>query len=139
MKKKNSVTKKDKKDWLAFVNRQESLYDKDSSISKQINVFNRTRKLDLHGFSLNEANKLVKKFIVESFKDGHKKLLIITGKGLRSKVHDNPYVSEEMSVLKHSVPAFLKNDEDLFSKISKISTADIKDGGDGAFYIYLKN
>ena len=80
----------------------------------------------------------VKKFIIESFEDGFKKLLIITGKGLRSKVHKNPYFSEQMNVLKHSVPEFIKNDEDLFEKISRISTADLKHGGEGAFYIFLK-
>ena len=95
-------------------------------------------KLDLHGFSLVEANKIVKKFIIESFENGYKKLLIITGKGLRSKVHKNPYLSEQMNVLKHSVPEFIKNDEDLFEKISRMSTADLKDGGGGAFYIFLR-
>ena len=86
----------------------------------------------------NKNNGLLKKFIIESFAKGYKKLLIITGKGLRSKVHNNPYLSEQMNVLKHSVPEFIKNDEDLFGKISKISTADLKDGGEGAFYIFLK-
>jgi DNA-nicking Smr family endonuclease len=92
----------------------------------------------LHGLSLNQANKIVKKFIIESFEGGYKKLLIITGKGLRSKVHKNPYLSEQMNVLKYSVPEFIKNDEDLFEKISRISTADLKDGGEGAFYIFFK-
>ena len=99
---------------------------------------NRIKKLDLHGFSLIEANKKVKKFIIESFDNGYKKLLIVTGKGLRSKVHKNPYLSEQMNVLKHSVPEFIQNDEDLFEKISRMSTADLKDGGEGAFYIFLK-
>ena len=92
----------------------------------------------MHGLSLNQANNVVKKFIIESFKNGYRKLLIITGKGLRSKVHKNPYLSEQMNVLKHSVPEFIKNDEDLFEKISRMSTADLKDGGEGAFYIFLK-
>ena len=92
----------------------------------------------MHGLSLNQANKVAKKFIIESFVQGYKKLLIITGKGLRSKAHNNPYLSEQMNVLKHSVPEFIKKDEDLFGKISRISTADLKDGGDGAFYVFLK-
>ena len=96
-------------------------------------------KLDLHGFSLSEANKEVKKFIIESFQDGCKKLLIITGKGLKSKSHNNPYLSEKLNVLKYSVPEYITNNENLINKISKISKASLKDGGEGAIYIFLKN
>ena len=138
VRKKYSATPKDKKDWIAFTKRLENVYDKDVDSIKQNTTVNKIRKLDLHGLSLNQANKIVKKFIIESFENGYKKLLIITGKGLRSKVHRNPYLSEQMSVLKHSVPEFIKNDEDLFEKISRISTADLKDGGEGAFYIFFK-
>ena len=138
MKKKYFATSKDQKDWNAFVERLEDVYDKDIDFIKQNAPTNKIRKLDLHGLSLNEANKMAKKFIIKSFEDGYKKLLIITGKGLRSKVHKNPYLSEQMNVLKHSVPEFIKNDEDLFEKISRMSTADLKDGGEGAFYIFLK-
>jgi len=42
-------------------------------------------------------------------------------------------------VLKYSVPEYIKNDENLSNKIHRISTADIKDGGEGAIYIFLKN
>ena len=138
MKKKYSVLPKDKKDWIAFTKRLENIYDKDANFTKQNTIENKIRRLDLHGLSLNQANNVVKKFIIESFKNGYRKLLIITGKGLRSKVHKNPYLSEQMNVLKHSVPEFIKNDEDLFEKISRMSTADLKDGGEGAFYIFLK-
>ena len=138
MKKKYPVTPKDKKDWTAFTERLENIYDKDTNFTKQNTTVNKIRRLDLHGLSLNQANKIVKKFIIESFEYGYKKLLIITGKGLRSKVHQNPYLSEQMNVLKHSVPKFIKNDEDLFEKIKRISIADLKDGGEGAFYIFLK-
>ena len=138
MKKKYSVTPKDKKDWDIFTRRLVNIYDKDNDLIKQNTTINKIRKLDLHWLSLNQANKIVKKFIIESFEDGYKKLLIITGKGLRSKVHKNPYLSEQMNVLKHSVPEFIKNDDDLFEKISRISTADLKDGGEGAFYIFFK-
>ena len=92
----------------------------------------------MHGLSLEDANKKVKKFIIKSFEDGYKKLLVITGKGLRSKVHKNPYLSKQMSVLKYSVPEFIKNDEDLCNKMSRISRASLKDGGEGAFYIFFK-
>ena len=138
MKKKYSVTSKDKKDWIAFTKRLENVYDKNVDFIKQNTTVNKIRKLDLHGLSLNEANKIVKKFVIQSFEERYRKLLIITGKGLRSKIHKNPYLSEQMNVLKHSVPEFIKNDEDLLEKISSISTADLKDGGEGAFYIFLK-
>ena len=138
MKKKYSVTSQDKKEWTTFTKRLENIYDKDYNFIKQNITTNKTRRLDLHGLSLNQANKVVKKFIIESFEDGYKKLLIITGKGLRSQAHKNPYLSEQMNVLKHSVPEFIKNDEDLFKKISRISTADLKDGGEGAFYIFFR-
>ena len=138
MKKKYPVASKDKRDWIDFTKRLENIYDKDVDFTKQNISANKIRKLDLHGLSLDQANTIVKKFIIESFEDGFKKLLIITGKGLRSKVYKNPYFSEQMNVLKHSVPEFIKNDEDLFKKINRISTADLKHGGEGAFYIFLK-
>ena len=100
---------------------------------------NKVRKLDLHGSSLIEANKIVKKFIIESFNSGYKKLLVVTGKGLRSKSYNNPYVSEKLNVLRYSIPEFIKNNENLNNKISRIAQADIKDGGEGAIYIFLKN
>ena len=139
MKKKYTVTSKDKKDWIDFTKRLENIFDKDTNFIKQNTSVNKIGKLDLHGLSLNQANKIVKKFIIESFEKGYKKILIITGKGLKSKVHKNPYLSEQMNILKYSVPEFIKNDGDLFDKISKISRADLKDGGDGAFYIFLKS
>ena len=138
MKKKYTVTSKDKKDWIDFTKRLENIYDKDTDFVKQNTTVNKIRRLDLHGLSLNQANKIVKKFIIESFEKGYKKILIITGKGLKSKVHKNPYLSEQMNILKYSVPEFIKNDENLFEKINRISTADLKDGGEGAFYIFLK-
>ena len=85
-----------------------------------------------------QANRAVKKFIIQCFEEGYKNLLIITGKGIRSKVQNNPYLSEKMSVLKYSVPEFLKSDKELLNKIEDIKTAEIKDGGEGAFYIFLK-
>ena len=139
MKKKYSVTSQDKKEWTIFTKQTKNVYDKDPDFIRQNIKINKIRKLDLHGFSLNEANKIVKKFTIESINYGCKKILVITGKGLRSKVRDDPYRSEKMSVLKYSIPEFIKNDEDLSNKISSISTkAEPKDGGEGAFYIFLK-
>ncbi len=138
MKKKYSVTFNDEADWFAFTKILGNIHDKDADFVGQNIKSTKLQKLDLHGSSLDKANKLVKKFIFKSFEKGYKKLLIITGKGLRSKVHKNPYLSEQMNVLKHSVPDFIKNDEDLFSKINSISTASSKDGGEGAFYVFLR-
>ena len=139
MKKKYSVSSKDKKDWINFTKHIGNISAKDTDLL-QINIqTNKVPKLDLHGYSLEESNQMVKKFIIESFNRGYKKLLIITGKGLRSKSYNNTYVSEKLSVLRYSVPEFIKNDENLNNKISRISQADIKDGGEGAIYIFLKN
>ena len=137
--KKNFVSSKDKKDWLAFTKQMGNIKAKESDLLKENIKLSEVKKLDLHGFSLIEANKIVKNFIINSFNSGYKKLLIVTGKGLRSKSHENPYLSEKLSVLRYSVPEYIKNDEDLSDKISRISTADIKDGGQGAIYIFLKS
>ena len=139
MKKKHFVTPKDKKDWDIFTKQMGNISPKESDLLKENIEINKVKKLDLHGFSLAEANKTVKKFIIESFNSNCKKILIITGKGLRSKAHYNPYLSEKLNVLKYSVPEYIKNDENLNNKISRISKADLKDGGEGAIYIFLKN
>jgi DNA-nicking Smr family endonuclease len=138
VKKKYSATAKDKSEWLAFTKKMDNISIKDADNFKQATEQKKIKKLDLHGFSLNDANKKVEKFIIESFDGGYKKLLIITGKGKRSRSYDNPYLSKKLSVLKHSVPEYIKNNEILFNKISKMSKADLKDGGDGAIYVTLK-
>ena len=139
MKKKFVVSSEDKKDWMLFTKQIGDISPKEVDLLKKITVTNKVRKLDLHGFSLIEANKTVKKFIIESFNNGYKKLLIVTGKGGRSKSRANPYLSEKLSVLKYSVPEYINNDENLINKIRKISKASLKDGGEGAIYIFLKN
>lgn len=139
MKKKYFATSKDKKDWITFTKQMGDINAKESDLLRENNETNKIQKLDLHGVSLIEANKIVKKFIIESFNNGYKKLLVVTGKGLRSKSHYNPYLSKKLSVLKYSVPEYIKNDENLNHKISKMSKADLKDGGEGAIYIFLKN
>ena len=113
--------------------------DKDQLYSKNNTNKKITKKIDLHGFSLEEANNVVKKFIINSYNLGYLKLLIVLGKGLRSKVYDDPYRSKDMNILKNSVPEYIKNNLELSDKILKISEADIKDGGQGAIYIFLKN
>ena len=139
MKKKYIASSKDKKDWVDFTKQIGNISPKENDLSQENIEIKKVLKLDLHGSSLAESNKMVKKFINECFNRGYKKLLIVTGKGLRSKSYDNPYVSEKLSVLKYSVPEFIKNDENLNNKISRTSKAAIKDGGEGAIYIFLKN
>ena len=124
---------------MLFTKQIGDISPKEVDLLKKITVTNKVRKLDLHGFSLIEANKTVKKFIIESFDNGYKKLLIVTGKGGRSKSRANPYLSEKLSVLKYSVPEYINNDENLINKIRTISKASLKDGGEGAIYIFLKN
>ena len=138
MKKKSIVSSKDKKDWITFTKQISNISPKSSDLPKQNITSNKIRKLDLHGFSLEEANNLVKKFIIDSFNNGFKKLLIITGKGSRSKSFNNPYLSKKYSVLKYSIPDYINNNESLINKISKISKASLREGGEGAFYIFLK-
>ena len=139
MKKKYVATSKDKKDWDVFTEQMGDITAKESDFLKENVLINKVKKLDLHGTSLVEANERVKNFIIESFNSGYKKLLVITGKGLRSKSSGNPYLSETLSTLKYAVPEYIRNDESLNKKIIRISEADLKDGGTGAIYIFLKN
>ena len=138
MKKKYTVSSKDKKDWIDFTKQIDNISAKEADLLQENIQINKVPKLDLHGYSLEESNQIVKKFIIESSNNGYKKLIIVTGKGLRSKSHSNPYISEKLNVLKYSIPEFIENNENLKSKINKISRADIKDGGEGAIYIFLK-
>ena len=120
MKKKYVVSSKNKKDWIDFTKQIGNINLEESDFFQDGTEINKVRKLDLHGISLSESNKIVKKFVVESFDQGYKKLLIVTGKGLRSKSYDNPYISEKFSVLRYAVPEFINNDESLNNKVRKI-------------------
>jgi DNA-nicking Smr family endonuclease len=139
VKKKYSVPPKEKKDWFAFTKEMGDIKAKETDILKKNLKKNNFQKLDLHGYSLIEANNVVKKFIIKSFKNGYKKALIVTGKGIRSKSYSDPYQSEKLSILKYSVPDFIKSEKILIEKINKITKAEQKDGGEGAFYIFFKN
>ncbi len=137
MKKKSFVTPKDKEDWISYLKNPKDIYNKEKEYKKN-NINLKTPKLDLHGMSLNDANNEVKRFITECKYKGYKKILIITGKGLRSKKYKDPYVSEKGSILKNSVPDYILNNPTLLSMVEKISSAERKDGGDGAIYVFLK-
>ena len=139
MNKKKYPTEKDKKDWADFTKNLDNIEDKDKNLSKFKIPVKEVRKLDLHGCSLDEANSKVRIFINKSYEENFRKLLVVTGKGSRSKAYEDPYRSDDMSILKNSVPNFIKSNEDLLNKIIKISNAEQQDGGDGAFYILLKN
>ncbi len=135
----DKLTDKDKKDWNNFASSKDQIPNKDQE-ENIINNNKLTKLIDLHGFSLESANKVIEKFIINSYEVGVKKIIIVTGKGKRSKVTENPYVSEDLSILKNSVPEFIKSNLNLMKKIKKITTeANIEDGGSGAFYLYLKN
>ena len=132
------ISDKDKKDWEKFIKNEEKIPNKDFITSKKIR-HEKIKKIDLHGYSLQEANKSVESFIQKCFDNSVTKIIVITGKGLRSKNKENPYLSKDLSILKYSVPEFIENNSLLNKMIIEITDAKIEDGGSGAFYIYLKN
>ena len=135
----SKISDKDKKDWKNFISSKDKILNKDLKITKDKIKKKIIKKIDLHGFSLENANKAIEKFITQSFEEGVNKIIVITGKGLRSKNDKNPYISKNLSILKYSVPEFIKSNINLMKIIKNINEADIEDGGKGAFYIYLKN
>ena len=132
----NNISDKDKKDWEKFITSEEKVTDKDSK--SNLKTSQKSKYIDLHGYSLEEANKKIEKFIIESYVKKIKKIIVVTGKGLHSQNEKNPYVSKDFSILKYSIPEFIKRNPDLVKLINKIEEASIEDGGSGAFYIYLK-
>ena len=132
----DSISDKDKKDWHKFINSSQKLPNKDFKYQKKENL--KERAIDLHGYTLDEANKTVEDFINKAFSENINKLIIVTGKGLHSENEKNPYVSKDLSILKYSVPEFISNNSSLMSMINEITDAKIEDGGSGAIYIYLK-
>ena len=132
----NKISEKDKKNWEDFLSSDEKLPNKDAFKFEE--NAEKTRLLDLHGKGLDEANRIIKNFIKQSYQDKIRKLTIITGKGLHSNNDKDPYVSKNLGILKYSIPEFLKNNSELMKIILEIKEADIKDGGTGAFYIFLK-
>ena len=132
----SKISEKDKKTWEEFLSNDQKLPDKDDIQNKTI--INKTRSLDLHGKTLDEANNIIEKFIKKSYEEKVQKLIIVTGKGLHSNNDKDPYVSKDLGILKYSIPEFLRNNENLMQIISNIGEASVKDGGTGAFYIFLK-
>ena len=133
----DSISKKDKKDWETFLSSNEKLPNKDLKLKQHSSI--KTRSIDLHGHTLDDANKVINDFIENCYEEKVNKIIVVTGKGLHSKNEKDPYVSKDLGILKYSVPEFIKNNFDLMKKILEIKDAEIEDGGSGAFYIYLKN
>tara|TARA_B100000989_G_C19192994_1_gene324443 strand:- start:59 stop:472 length:414 start_codon:yes stop_codon:yes gene_type:complete len=130
------IPEKDKEVWENFVESKEKLPNKDLEIQNKISF--KTRSIDLHGFTLKQANNAIESFINDAFNQKVNKLVVVTGKGIHSENEKDPYVSKDFSILKYSVPEFIKSNKDLMKNIIEIKEADITDGGSGAFYIYLK-
>jgi DNA-nicking Smr family endonuclease len=129
---------KNKQDWENFLNNKDKIPNKDSVHKKDIR-YEKIKKLDLHGYTIEEANMAIEQFIQKCFEENVTKIIVITGKGLRSKNVENPYLSKDLSILKYSVPEFIEKNIILTRLIIETTDAKIEDGGSGAFYIYLKN
>ena len=132
----NNISEKDKKDWENFLSKKEKLPNKDIKIEKKITF--KIKSIDLHGCTLEEANKYIESFIIKSYQENINKLIVVTGKGIHSQNEKDPYVSKDLSILKYSVPEFISNNKNLMKIIYEMKDAKIEDGGAGAFYIYLK-
>tara|TARA_B100001996_G_scaffold374128_1_gene352370 strand:+ start:128 stop:547 length:420 start_codon:yes stop_codon:yes gene_type:complete len=137
VKKKISISEKDKKDWKDYIEDPKDLFNKDLNLKEKTRDNSRF-KFDLHGYKLLEANQKVKEIILSCWKKKYSEILLVTGKGIHSNTDQDVYVSNELSKLKYSIPDYIKSDNDLFSKISSISKADPQDGGDGAIIVKLK-
>ena len=132
----SKISDKDKKDWEDFLSKNDPLPNKDLVNKKK---YTHDKKYyDFHGFSLDDANKTIHKLIKDSYKNGIRKLVIVTGKGIHSNNEKNPYSSKDFGILKYSLPEYIKSHSELMKLINEIKDADIEDGGSGAFYIFLK-
>ena len=132
----DNISDKDKKDWETFLSSDEKLFNKDDKLKKKSPL--KIKSIDLHGFTLDKANRFIESFIIDSYEEGVNKLIVVTGKGLHSQNEKDPYVSKELSILKYSVPEFISKNKNLMNVINEITDAKIEDGGKGAFYIFLK-
>ncbi len=135
--KKKDLSQEDKKVWENFIKDPFDVYDKD--IKDQTNSRKDRYKFDLHGFTLEDANKKVREILLSCIESKYKELLLITGKGIHSSNEKDAYVSKDYGKLKYSVPEFIKSNPELNKLIISIHEADIKDGGEGAILIKLKN
>tara|TARA_B100000941_G_scaffold282398_1_gene250810 strand:- start:1023 stop:1442 length:420 start_codon:yes stop_codon:yes gene_type:complete len=133
---KKKISDKDKKVWEEFINSKDKLENKDIHLSKKYT--DNQIVLDLHGYTIRDANIAVKNLIIKSYNDGKKKVKIITGKGMRSKNLESPYKSKDLSILKYSVPDFVLSQKELMEKIKKIDIDSVNNLNSGEFSIHLK-
>tara|TARA_B100001029_G_scaffold87883_1_gene72048 strand:- start:77 stop:496 length:420 start_codon:yes stop_codon:yes gene_type:complete len=131
------ITDKDKKDWLNFLKSTEKIQNKDILNIREKKIFKET-SIDLHGYSLDQANKIIYNFILSSYKNGVEKITVITGKGSRSKNSNNPYQSSSLSILKYSVPEYINSNLELLKVIKSMNEDDIQSISKGSFAINLK-
>jgi len=120
----DNISEKDKKDWENFLSKKEKLPNKDIKIDKKITF--KTRSIDLHGYTLEEANKYIESFIIKSYQENINKLIVVTGKGIHSQNEKDPYVSKDLSILKYSVPEFISNNKNLMKIIYEMKDANIE-------------
>ncbi len=131
------ISDQDQKDWKKFVNSSEKLENKDKTIIK-IQKNSNYKSIDLHGYTLENANKVISDFIDKCYSDDVKKIKVITGKGSRSKNKQDPYLSIDLSILKYSVPDYIKNNIKLMKKIKLLDLDSVNDTSQGTFNIILK-
>ena len=132
----NKLSDKDKKDWQKFLDSSDKLLNKDVDQVKNQIISETT--IDLHGYTLEDANKKISEFIENCYVNNVKKINVITGKGMRSKNLDDPYQSKDLSILKHSVPEYIKNNPELMSKIINIDFDSVNSPSKGNFDIILR-
>ncbi len=136
--KKKDLTQEDMNTWENYIKNPSDIYDKDKDLST--NNTNKSRfKFDLHGYSLDDANKKVREIILQCISKKYRELLLITGKGIHSTNEKDAFISKDLGKIKFSVPEFIKNDQELNSFIISINEAEKKDGGDGAILIKLRS
>ena len=111
----DNISDKDKKDWEKFISSDERLPNKDNKFQRKTSL--KIKSIDLHGYTLEEANRSIENFITKSYEDGINKLIVVTGKGLHSQNEKDPYVSKNLSILKYSVPEFISNNQSLMKII----------------------
>ncbi len=133
----DKISDKDKQDWQDFLNSSDKLENKDQKISSK-SKRHIERSIDLHGYTLEEANQKMTSYIEECFINGVNKINVITGKGLRSKNLNDPYQSSNLSILKYSVPNFIKGSDHLMNKIISIDFEAVENPSVGSFDIFLR-
>ena len=131
------LSNKDEKDWKKFTDSDEKLEIKDLDYNKFEKNFKK-KSIDLHGYTLESANKVINNFINKCYLEGVDNIRVITGKGSRSKNKEDPYLSADLSILKYSVPNYIKNNSELMEKIKELDFDSVNDISQGKFDILLR-